>query len=329
MKSQIIINRIVRILLIPMLVLICGCATAKVELAPDDLDQDAKTLTPQPVAGYKASAGAKSPDFRLWQLPPQTKSQMNSYVLRTGRGKIIVIDGGNGGDAPYLRGFLGALGNHIHAWFISHPHSDHVDALTAILNNPAGIEIDALYGSLPDESWITLYEKESLVSTQALNAALKKAGKTVIELLPGQMFNFDGIQFEILAVKNPEITANAINNQSAVWRVEGGGKSVLFLNDLGLEGGEKLLNILYRNRLKADYVQMAHHGQNGVSETLYHEVAPKYCLWPTPDWLWENNNGGGKNSGPWETLNVRAWMEKLNIIKHYVSKDGLYQIDFP
>ena len=62
-----------------------------------------------------------TPHFTLWQLPSQTPSQMMSYVLVTGGGKVIVIDGGNRGDALYLKGFLGAVGNHVHNWFISHP----------------------------------------------------------------------------------------------------------------------------------------------------------------------------------------------------------------
>ena len=90
----------------------------------------------------------------LWQLPSQTPSQMMSYVLRTGSGLVIVIDGGNTADAPYLRGFLGALGHRVRAWFISHPHPDHVDALTAILEDPQGLSVDSIYASLPTESWV-------------------------------------------------------------------------------------------------------------------------------------------------------------------------------
>jgi hypothetical protein len=41
--------------------------------------------------------------------------------------------------------------------------------------------------------------------------------------------------------------------------------------------------------------------------------------------LWTNKNG----KGPWKTLEVRAWMDKLNIEKHYVTKDGLQRIDIP
>jgi hypothetical protein len=106
----------------------------------------------------------------------------------------------------------------------------------------------------------------------------------------------------------------------------GGGITVLFTGDLGVEGGVKALHSPFREKLRAKYVQMAHHGQNGVNEEFYRAVQPSACLWPTPDWLWDNDKGGGKGSGPWATLTVRSWMEKLGVKKHFVAKDGLYRI---
>jgi beta-lactamase superfamily II metal-dependent hydrolase len=276
---------------------------------------------------------AKNPEghFVLWQLPPQTHSQMNSYVLRTTGGKVIVIDGGCSGDASYLRGFLGSLGNHVDTWFISHTHLDHVDALIDILNNPYRLTIDTIYGSLPDEAWVEKNEPSACTTLKSLNVALAQSGHSCTELDLGQMLLIDGVKFEIIGIKNPELIMDAdfsaINNQSVVMRVTDDSKSVLFTGDLGGGGGDKILNGPYKNKLRADYVQMSHHGQHGVYESFYQAVNPQYCLWPTPSWLWDNDNGKGKNSGPWLTLEVRAWMEKLNIRKHFVSADGLYRIE--
>ncbi len=269
--------------------------------------------------------------FTLWQLPGQTRSQMNSYVIRTPGNEIIVIDGGTKGDSDYLRKFIRDRGDHVHAWFISHPHYDHVDALTEILNSPGDMKIDKIYGSLPDDEWLKKHQNANADKTQSqLKAALNKSERERSDLSPGQKIKFKGVTFEVLSTLNPEITANAVNNQSAVWRVDvAGGKSILFLGDIAEEGGDKLLASSYRNRLKADYVQMSHHGQGGVSEEFYRAVNPSFCLWPTPDWLWENDRGKGRNSGPWKTLEVRAWMDKLDIEKHYVAKDGLHRIDIP
>jgi beta-lactamase superfamily II metal-dependent hydrolase len=252
---------------------------------------------------------------------------MNCYVLRTAGGKVIVLDGGNTGDAPYLRGFLGALGNHVHHWFISHPHSDHLDAVTAVIGDPHPPKVELFHASFPERDWIARYEPGEEKSLESFTAAREKAGIPVREHTLGEMLEADGIRFEILWIKNPEITRNPVNNSSVLMRVSGGGKTILFTGDLGVEGGEKALNSRFRGKLHAEYVQMAHHGQNGVGEDFYREVKPSCCLWPTPDWLWDNDKGGGKGSGPWATLTVRGWMDSLGVKRQYVSKDGLFRIE--
>ena len=264
--------------------------------------------------------------FTLWQLPSNTYSQMMSYVLQTQNGQLIVIDGGTAGDACYLRGFLGALGNDVEAWFISHPHPDHVDALTKILRQAGDLRINAIYGSLPQEHWVEEHEPAYLESLTEMNKALRESSQEVTEVVAGEVIKIDGIRIEVLSAKNPEITNNAINNSSVVLKVSDTHKSVLFTGDLGVEGGRKLLDSPYGKRLKADYVQMAHHGQNGVDESFYRAVQPRYCLWPTPEWLWNNDSGSGPNSGPWKTMEVREWMDMLGVTKHYVSASGLYKI---
>ena len=65
--------------------------------------------------------------------------------------------------------------------------------------------------------------------------------------------------------------------------------------------------------LKADAVQMAHHGQQGVTEAFYRAVAPEFAFWPTPKWLWDNVRyiGGPAGEGPFKTPEVIGWMAKL------------------
>lgn len=284
---------------------------------------------PLTIAAEQAPTTPPSGSFTLWQLPPQTGTQMMSYVLRTCGGKTIVIDGGTAGDATYLRGFLAALGNRVDAWFITHPHSDHVDALTEILSRPQELQLRAIYASMPDEPWVVqcAQEPDEALTVHKFNQALEKARKSVDDLKLGRLLVFDTLNVEVLGIRNPEITVNALNNSSAVLKVWDGTKAVLFLGDLGLEGGQKLLRGPYREKLKADYVQMAHHGQRGVGKPVYEIIRPSACLWPTPRWLWENDAGRGKGSGPWRTLEVRAWMDELSIKRHYVSAEGLFRID--
>ena len=133
--------------------------------------------------------------FTLWQLPPQTHSQNMCYIMQSDGGRIVVIDGGTAGDAAYLRGFLAALGNHVDAWFISHAHDDHYDAVTNILKKPGKLKIDKIYGSLPDEDWIKQYEPQSYGKAVAFNRAVKDSGRQVTDLKLGQVLTIDGIRF--------------------------------------------------------------------------------------------------------------------------------------
>lgn len=272
----------------------------------------------------------KTPDsgtFTLWQLPNQTTTQMMSYVIRTVHGKVIVIDGGRAADAPYLTRFLTDLGGRVEDWYITHPHDDHFGALTVILGQPATLQIGAIRGSLPDDAWMAQWGDAGEKAGWAMfTQALAGAGRSVEELSLGQKLEVDGVRMEVLGVKNPEITKNPVNNSSLVLRMSDAGKSVLFLGDLGLEGGEKLLKGPHADRLPCDYVQMAHHGQNGVGEAVYQRARPSYCLWPTPLWLWDNNKGGGVGSGSWKTLEVRAWMDKMPVKRHYVMFEGIQEI---
>lgn len=131
--------------------------------------------------------------------------------------------------------------------------------------------------------------------------------------------------FKILGIRNPEITNNAINNSSMVIQMKVNHKRILFLGDTGVESSEKLIKNQRKN-LKADILQVAHHGQKGATEELYKIVKPEICLWPTQEWLWDNNFNGTEDFGPWKTKETRKWMEDLKVKQNYVAKDGIQNI---
>ena len=86
--------------------------------------------------------------FTMWQIPSHSNTIGNSYVFQTRTGKVVVMDGGFPEEAFTMRGFLGALGNEVEAWFISHPHDDHMGALYEILKKGLqDLKIKAIYHS--------------------------------------------------------------------------------------------------------------------------------------------------------------------------------------
>lgn len=263
--------------------------------------------------------------FTLWQLPSQINTIGNSYVIRTGDGKIIVMDGGVAEEEGYLRGFIGALGNEVTCWFVTHPHPDHIGALTRILKNPAGIKIHQICQSTFSDE---LLNREPDYKGAAIDyyETAKKSGIKITEAEPGMTFAYGNTHFKILGIKNEDITVNPYNNSSMIIKVWDSAKSVLFLADAGAEQGEKLLNGPYRNELDCDYMQMSHHGQQGVSMDFYRTVKFRACLWPTPTWVYNNDAGQGFNTHILTTIETRNTIEELGIKEQYFSFEGLAKI---
>ena len=263
-----------------------------------------------------------TPNVWLTQLQDNSSRQMMGYIMKTSTGKVIVIDGGLNEDEPNLVKHIQELGNKVDVWFITHPHEDHASAIIKVIEE-TDIQIEKIYYTMNEIEWYKEYEPKRAEEAERFYNALQNErvkGKTE-EVTLNQIINMDFIKCEILGVKNPEITNNGFNNSSMVIKMNLPKSSILFLGDTGEESGDKLLNT-QKDKLKSDIVQVAHHGQSGAKESLYKEINPRICLWPTPEWLWNNDSGGGKGSGPWTTLETRQWMENLGVKIHVIEKDG-------
>jgi beta-lactamase superfamily II metal-dependent hydrolase len=268
--------------------------------------------------------------FTLWQLPLYFGM---SYVIQSPTGHLAVIDGGSAPDgmnqdAAYLKEFLRARGGHVDDWFISHCHSDHVDVLTYILSSPdlRGLKIDSIYASLVSEPWLQQHDRTGMLpTTRAFKAALAARDKSVIRPTLGQEIVLDGVNFQVLTLADENIFTNS-NDQSMVIRLTTTGTSILFLGDLEEEGGKRLLASKLADRLRSEYVQMAHHGNWGVGREFYAAVKAKYALWPTPGWLWDVPADHPRR---FTTPKYRQWMRELGVEKNYVMKDGLIRLDLP
>ena len=292
-------------------------------------------VAPAGAVGTVAGANAGGPKVvtnslfdggELMMLSPDAASQMESFLIKTKSGKIIMIDGGTENETAHLKDIIRQRGGHVSAWLITHPHSDHVGALTKILEDPnSGITIDAIYYNFAPIEWYHANEEYRAQMVADCMAALSKLSPSQNHpnIQKGDIITVDDVTIRVM--NQPYLfQTNAINNSSVAFRVEMNGKRILFLGDMGIPAGNSFLNE-YRNELhelQADIVQMAHHGEQGVDHNVYEAVKPKICLWCCPEWLWNNDNGGGMNSGPWKTLEVRGWMRQLGVKIHVVEKDG-------
>ena len=292
-----------------------------------------------PLLGSAAAAAADveidgKPALTLWQLPSQSASQMESYILLTDSDQLVVIDGGMKQDADYLLKKIREIhpDGRVDYWLLTHIHLDHAHALATIVNRyPDALRIGQVYRDFPTAEWIARFEAPwHDVSVEILDAFAKL--ENVTKMPKGEPLRLGSVEItalndlDDLDMERPGMT---INDTSILYRVKTPKTTLLFLGDLEPRGQEALVGKLPAEAFKADVVQMAHHGQNGVTRDFYDLVRPTACLWCAPEWLWDNNPPGqGSDTGPWKTVQTRAWMNEMGVRKHYVIKDGLIKLEF-
>ena len=261
----------------------------------------------------------------IYFLGNSTKVQMLGFVI-VSEGKTAVIDGGAFGDERQLKELLLKLGGHVDAWFFTHPHHDHIGAFYKILKKPDGISIDRIYHHFPSLNELKKYGSRhdgEIALWEGLYSKFDAMPSDTVQVVnAGDIIELGDVRISVLRVFNDEILANFVNNSSTVYRIDGEKASVLILGDLGSEGGDEVMAKCPREALLTDYTQMAHHGQGGVKREFYEYISPKCCIWPSPDWLWDNDDGEGFDTGPWQTVRTREWMDALGVTEHIIEKDG-------
>ena len=271
---------------------------------------------------------------KLHFLKSVTDTINTSFILESGQ-DFLMVDGGFPSEASYLYEYLKSLGGHVKAWFITHFHSDHLGAFFTILNEHPDIKVDKVYYNFPSDAFLITGEpKQDDWTTEELIRLVRNAtadrGIPVVTMQQGDVYSFDGGNAVVRVLRTPDerITHNPINNSSTIFRFEADGKRILFLGDLGVEGGNQLMEMYPAEELKSDYVQMAHHGQGCVTKACYELIRPDYCLWPTPSWLWDNMGPRGYDTGIFGTVVTRGWMSSLRCVKrHYLQIHGTQIID--
>ena len=275
----------------------------------------------------------------LYQLT-ETSQFMMSFVIITRQNNAIVIDGGRPADMPLLKQYVG--GRHISAWILTHAHNDHISGFVDEIkkNNGADFDIQTIYYNFPPYS---LIDKHEVLDYEYLKTELDEMLPQFLQIEPkirdrahvvqqGESIQVDECKIDFLYTYHECLYNNLMNDSSLVFKVTAPNKTVLFLGDLGPDGGDVLFRES-RHLLKSDIVQMAHHGHMNVSMEVYAEILPEACLWCCADWLYNEpevpaylvdgerlfKQGRIRMYG---TALTRKWMDLLGVKTHYVTKDG-------
>ena len=281
---------------------------------------------------------------KLWMLE-ETSEFMMSFVIVTDKNNAIVIDGGKAEDMPLLKKYVG--GRHISAWILTHAHDDHIQGFVHELteNGLADFDVEKVYYNFPDYEQTRRHTevadypylcRELDEILPAFNAAKGKIREKLQVVHQGDCLQIDEVKIEFLYVFHDGLYDNLMNDASLVFKLSTPRKSVLFLGDLGPQGGD----VLYResrDKLAADIVQMAHHGHMNVGMEVYAAVGAKACLWCCRDWLYNEQeipewmHGWAEQvrsrNRMYGTAVTRKWMEQLGVKTHYVTANGTQEID--
>lgn len=263
---------------------------------------------------------------KIHMLASVTDTICNSFIITTSDGKLIVIDGGYDSETAHflenLKDISGENVPHIDAWFLTHPHNDHVNCFFDVLEHHKGeVEIERVYFNFPSKEFFIGNDDSAAETMDDFYRVLPLIADKIRIVCGGDILQIGSAKFYILYSQDFEI--KNCNNSSLVFRMELGGKSVMFTGDSEKEAGEKILRLWKDSGLlKCDICQMSHHGQGGLDRDFYEAVSPDICLWPTPSWLWTNCDG----TGPFKTLITRSWIDEMGIKENHIMKDGTHVI---
>jgi len=265
----------------------------------------------------------------LMQIATRTNIQMMSYVIVTDSKRLIVIDGGNPRkeDADNLYDIIKQHGGTVDAWFLTHAHEDHIGTVTYMMENHSEypLDIKSFYYNFPAFDW--LMKKEDTDSNKRFFKAVGELKIPHITTATGDIYAFDDVSVEIISHPEDYGELTCINPTSIIMSVHFRTRDVLFLGDFDVDGEDEFFKKRDASKLRCDVVQMAHHGQNGVSRRFYELIKPKLCLYPTPKWLWENNlclcdDPKTVGKGPFTTPETRRWMDELGTEASFTQADG-------
>lgn len=244
-----------------------------------------------------------------WIITQHGRNDINLsfYTIYNKDKGLIVVDGGWEEDAASVREVIYELGSHVDAWILTHPHQDHIGAFNLLYKELDGITIDHIYTvemAAPD----MCLEVAPWDSVDAYNDFLALNVSELEYVYAGDVLQICGLEFEIISTYDDNVkklSKDYLNDGSMMFKVTNVSESMLFCADVGIGMSDYLVN-QYGDFLKADYIQMAHHGYGGLSDQFYSLVNPKIAFFDAPDWLMYDE------TGKYDNPQNAAFMESLN-----------------
>ena len=181
--------------------------------------------------------------------------------------QAILVDAGEVGTAQKTINYIKNLGvDELDCVIVTHPHSDHMGALTKILYE---FKIkDLIMPEIPEKIIPTTKTYERFLTAVSDNA------DNVIPAKAGSTYSYGEMKLEIFA---PLHDYDDLNDMSVVSRISYGETSVMFTGDATNEVEKDLLN--QKKNYSADLLNVGHHGSKTSSSLKWLKtVNPQYAV---------------------------------------------------
>lgn len=225
-----------------------------------------------------------------------------AYVYQLADGSFFVIDGGFSPDAERIYNYMKAKAPGgkivIAGWLITHNDPDHYRGFVSFAYRYRNdVTFECVIKNMPSAYTYLESGDQEDSSTHAVAAELP--GCKVVKAHTGMKFYLRNAEVEILFSIDGFLPAplKIFNDSSLVFTVTIEGERMLFTGDMG-DDVAKLLVPMYGDLLKADALQLAHHGMmNGHGRNMpnllrfYTKVRPELILWPNSEAQWLNAPG--------------------------------------
>lgn len=223
----------------------------------------------------------------ITQYDDKSGNQGTFYTIHNDAKDILIcIDGGWEANATQVREVIKQHGNHVNAWYVSHYHNDHVDAVNAILDEPGKIQIDQIY-DIPMDYDYYMANSFEWDFTESYDKYLEvTAGMdNITHVSRGDIYEYPGLKIEVLNTFDDDTREihDFPNNSSMCLKVSGATESMLFMSDTHNTETMNAIAYYFQDRLDSDYIQPGHHGNNTMPLYFYEIVSPKLILFDTPE----------------------------------------------
>ena len=230
---------------------------------------------------------------------PEMYAIGNSFFFQLKNGHFLLSDGGTGDELLYLIDYMESLtpaGEKpvIEAWFITHPHGDHMGILKELFVHPEyanRIYVENIYFNAPTTDSYDNFEKFD--SPQQYVTYCKGAGNyfttstgehpKVYRPRIGERYYFNDITIDI--VYSPELLPaeewKTYNASCYVQMFHIEGQKVLMTADAEYNCQKIYMDIFSKEYFDIDVYQMPHHGLNVYIEFANHCKRIQTLLYPT------------------------------------------------